>query len=239
MTGEVDLLSEIEAAVRAEWETEKLPLPLSALGSRLSDAAKLLVRAQNVSLRKFISDHLSDRIRLLTMRREGGGAVPLIETSDLSESDLEKAYAQRPRKSDVPRFFPVIWDAFRTPIPNGMKRYILTGANSRTESQDLSEEAPPPPEAIEIPADRVVSGSPVNNTIQEILAWSEKSKVPMQQISLPDRAEERARSEAYRIPRQPEQVRDLFALLSTEELSRISIPGDLFAIAIKRALDRR
>jgi hypothetical protein len=244
MTGEIDLIEEISSVASMEWEQAGLPLPLSAVGSRLSDGAKAIVRAQNISLRRYISEHISDRLRLLEMKRYGGGVVPRAAAENLSDIQLEDLYEKRPRKTDSPQFFQSVWRAFRTPLGEHDKRYLLVHEGRKTDYIDINEADESPTDGLEIVRD-VILPPPHSNpeTIEMILSWAKQNDVPSSLLAFADRptAAVSSRRDSPVMPRADSRsdFEGALAYLTAEELARISIPGDVFFAALKRATQRR
>lgn len=142
-----DLASEVDALVREWWSANEAPLLLSKLGSLLSRDAQIFARVQRIALKRFIGVELPDRLRLVSLPQHGGGVAPLPETSALSEKDLAEAleaYRRRQAAARVPRYHALIWDAFRTPLTEGRRRFVLIGNQDEIELQEIGSESEAP-----------------------------------------------------------------------------------------------
>lgn len=246
MPDEIDIGQEIVSVVLAEWVERKLPMPLSSVGSRISEAARVILRGQNITLRRFVADHLNDQIRLVPMRKQGGGVAPVAETATLSDSELEELYENRPQ-DDQPQFFPVVWKAFREPIPDGTVRYLVAPVGEKTGFRDVRVGGQAPIASYPIEPEYIVTKDAPNPnaaTVDSINKWRDCHGVSLDRLSYtrqdlsqvhhPDR---QVRS---RIPmRQSGDLSDILLILTPEELARIQIPADIVLAALRRSQGRR
>jgi hypothetical protein len=246
MPDEIDISEEILGVVQDEWARRTLPMPLSSVGSKISEAARVILRGQNITLRRYIADHLRDKIRLVPMVKQGGGVAPAVETATQSDSELEDLYQNRPQ-TDQPQFFPVVWKAFREPIAEGSGRYLTAPVGRKTGFRDVRTGGEAPPESYPIEPEYIVphdAPNPNATTVASINKWRESHGVPLERLAYtrqeqsylhePER-EVRARSSA----RHDGDLSEILLVLTPEELSRIQIPADIVLAALRRSQRRR
>lgn len=240
------LLSEIPAIVEREWQERQRPLLLSQLGGRLSDAAKLLVRSENVGLKRLIEEYLGSTLRLLPMPSHGGGVAPRLATEDLNDAEIENKYIS---SVQIPNYELAVFNAFRRHIPLGSRRFILleNGALPRTKDQDEGSDPPPFSHEIvkdDLPADdaggRVATRV---STHEAIMRWCEKHGIAAERlhhvprirfVDEPDRPSARNARSASRPSSDIDGIIFGLSVFTPSELARIQIPGDVLQAVLER-----
>jgi hypothetical protein len=246
MTSAMDLSRAIEHLVHGWWNEKQVPLLLSKLGSLLPSELQVWIRTERVALKRFIQEELSSRIRLLDFPRQGGGVVPFQETQGVSEKELEEAF-ERQRlahiENKIPRYHVLIWDAFRTPLIDGHRRFVRVGDNGEIEVKEIGSNSEPPTEKgwIEVTQEHLQHlseyGSPAPGEVDNaIKGWADGKFEP-------DKLFQRAREVQLRSPshsRNRTRVGSLESIVlglrgfTTDELARIQIPGDVLLSVLER-----
>lgn len=256
MSDTVDLDREILEVVQAEWRKNSSPLLLSALGYRISDAAKAVLRASNIPLTRYVQSHMKSELRLVSRAVEGLAAAPRHETANFTDEQLADLYTKSPPRERMPRYRPSVWYAFRIPIPSARRRFLILQEDGQTICKDLPPEAEPPMGAIEIAeadlaspenADELPSPEAVSNAIE---AWRTKQDLDRSKLLLPSgvgsagtlspantQNANRLLPESARRPTLADLAFGL-SVFTSEELARVQIPADVLANLLKRTRER-
>ena len=262
MSETVNLDQEIRDFVSDSWLNKGRPILLSALGGELSDAAKFVIRGLNAPLRRYIADHLQDSIRVVSMPARGDAAVPLEEAKPFTDAQLTQMYLAKSKEERPPRYLPAVWRAFRVPIPEGHKRFLMNQPGRTTRLREMDVASDNPEYAIEVRRqDLAVSDIhgelPTPEAVEKALAeWRRINNVPLEYLTISKDDPHPAitgvepaghNSRPATIPKpslKANSVRSFDALeaglsiLTKEELARISIPADILLSVLERIKTR-
>lgn len=250
MANSSELTEEILRIVADEWKHKGLPLLLSVLGARLSESAKNHVRANNIALKRFISENASDRTRLLRMERHGGGVAPLAETDGMSDDRLEAIFESAAPLRTMPRYKFRVWRAFSDAVPVGARRFLSILASGVVQVTDTMEA-----EHLE-GAHEVLSSDIVPDDIERyasarheaIVSWAARNGVDHSKLIMVRTPEVPGVQRSVSIVSQSDStpptssdaasasISRLLGLLTKDELARIQIPADLVLAVLERAI---
>ncbi len=146
-----DIGDHVVGLVEKRWNEHRSPLLLSLLGSFMDHDVYRRIKLDNVSLKSYLVQHISDRVRVI--HHKDNPSVTAVVPSHVAE-DEDILFRRIPRKSQShednnnPRFRPAFWAAFRKPLDDSATRHIRILEPIRF--FDLSSEDPTPINHIEI-----------------------------------------------------------------------------------------
>ncbi|HEX8583108.1 MAG TPA: hypothetical protein VF680_01700 [Allosphingosinicella sp.] len=248
------LLRELPEIVQREWRDSQRPMLLSQLGGRLSEAAKILVRTENVGLKRLIETHLSAELRLVPMPSQGGGVVPRAETEGMSDEELNSTYT---KAETVPNYEVEVFNAFKRHVSPGTRRFLILRPSELPLVRDQAEDQPAPESGYEIRSeDLAIIGEGASvatrvDTHHAIEAWCQRAEIdPKKLYRIPRLRTSNLVSEPTPIAsRRPPLARDAGAgelsglvqglnAFTQAELARIQIPGDVLLSLLERLRNR-
>lgn len=244
MTSVADLASDVEGIVRGWWTANQAPVLLSKLGSLLSENSQVLIRIEKLPLKRFIQDVLADRLRLVSLPRHGGGVAPLEETRGLSDDQLSEAFESQRRRqisNRIPRYNALIWDAFRTPLTEGRRRFVRVGLQGQIEVREIANEddALEGDGWIEVHQDNLPlsdGGPPSIREMDDAIRHWADGKIDTRRLLHVSTAP--SAGQVAQRPRPPMATLDSvivgLRVFTTEELARIQIPADVVLSLLER-----
>lgn len=223
-----DVKSQIRSAVNEWWSTHKKAYLLSALGIRLGPMNNWIRAHQGMRIRDFVVEHMYDELELIPNPEHPSiyGIVPKAAHLSGSSNELFDTQAQpRHMATRRPSYHPEFWSAFRLPLQEGKRRFILqTEEGCRVVEQD--EDVHPPASGVEIDRkwiiERGVTYSP-RDIYNAIDGWSKENNIDITKFTLAgldDPAASRLRISHSLLDR-------LLSTLSEDDLRRLTLPGDL------------
>jgi hypothetical protein len=237
----------IEQTVAAWWAEYRAPLLLSKLGGLIPSEIQKNLRLERIPLKRFIRDELEGRVRLLKMPRLGGGVSPWNETKGISEGDLERMFEERRRErleQRIPRYNALIWDAFRTPLLDGRRRFVRIGDAGEIELSEVGDDAEVPTGDgwIEVAQQDLGHVPPAGHPMARdmdgaIRRWAE-GKIEANKLVQP--TGEQPKSFQVRRGKENRSLSSLSTVISglegftNEELARIQIPADVLLSILRR-----
>jgi hypothetical protein len=250
-----ELTQEIVSAVNAEWNRAKSPLLISKLGlSGLSNEARAHLRDEKTPLKRFIKDKISDKIRIVTMPRQGGGVVPAAETTGMSDDEIcaryERTREPRTDRQMPPKFFPDVWAAFRDRMPDG--KIIVVSGVDRSEPELRSEvQGYEPAEneyviesfetAITVDADKYPTAAEIRKAI---VSWASKNHIPISTLmytpSSPNSLPSTIRSVKDARANRARDVGfiEILESLSKDQLAKLAFPGDVILSVLRHYVQK-
>lgn len=246
MSTVAEVAAQIEKTVGSWWATHHAPVLLSKLGALLPSDAQSFFRLERLPLKRFIEENLRAEIRLISFPRYGTAAVLSIDTAEQSDSELYQAFDSRraqavPRK---PRYDALIWEAFKTPLAEGRRRFLSVSEGGTVEVQETDSESGPEGDSwIEIAHEHLghldksgfISWDELDGAIRR---WSE-GKIDFERLLYrpkPKTNASVARS-SYRDSRAGTLESFIIGLrgFTPEELKRIQIPADVVLAFLERS----
>lgn len=249
MTNSSDLNDQIVQAVRSHWLKNQSPILLSDLGMVLDLAAKAKLKASELSLLQYLSENLSEEIRVLSLPKQRDVAAPRAETAELSDEDLSLLFFKN-REKPILWFRPDIFNAFRNLLNKGQDFIINTSNESvyiLNVYGDFTESSNPNTRRVNLmsigldaPLDHPASNRDVSNSIRK---WISDTEIPISRLLQSKSERQNSGRTSYEAPLSREsstknQLLGQFSPFTDEELRRIMIPADVVAAALRRANDR-
>jgi hypothetical protein len=197
-------------------------------------------------LKRFIEENLRADVRLVTLPRHGGAVIPLRDTADLSDDDLHNAFEEQRAKQSaarIPRYNSLIWDAFKTQLAEGRKRFVRVGKAGEVEVAEVAEgaEAPEGDGWIEVLQsdlpDRTDSAIPSPQEMDSaIRRWSEGKveSAHLHFVPSPRSALSHGTRQSRTRPGALESLMVGLRGFTPDELSRIQIPADVLVSFLER-----
>lgn len=238
----------VERIVTDWWKANEAPLLLSKLGSLLPIDVQRYLRVERVPLKRLIRDELEGRVRLLNMVQLGGGVVPVKETAQFSEEDLEQRFEVKRRErieERVPRYNAIIWDAFRTALLPDRRRFVRVGPNGEVELTEIGSNAEPPSgdgwiEVAHEHLEHIPAGGPPQSREMDgaIKQWA-KDRIDAALLLHPGKPKPRPSAakdfETAMVPKSISAIVNGLQGFTREELARIHIPADVMLAVLQRS----
>jgi hypothetical protein len=245
MSTVAEVATQIEKIVGSWWATHHAPLLLSKLGALLPPDTQSFFRLDRIPLKRFIEENLRSEVRLVSLPRFGAAAVPSVDTADASDSDLYHAFDSRRTQvvTRRPRYGALIWEAFKTPLADGRRRFIRVSDDNTVEVQETDVDAPEGDAWIEVASEDLghlsksgfVSGSELDEAIR---SWSE-GKIEVERLLYHPHSRSHASlsRHSYRDSGTGtlESVIGGLRVFTPEELKRIQIPADVVVALLERS----
>jgi hypothetical protein len=244
------LTGEIIEIASLGWQRLGKPVFLANLGGRLSKDAKIQLQSTGLPLKTFMEQHLSNRLRLISMGDTGDVVVPKgADTDRLTDEYLVGLHIKKPRLLS-PRLPPVrymagVWKAFELPMTS-QKRYIELRDGREAMCHNLDSEGVAPPGSIEVLPEDLPPADPYRNIaspphiFRAIRLWAEKHQIDTARLR---EAPERLSTESLLAPtantitsnnNAMERLRNFLEILEPDDLARINIPSEVLLRLLKR-----
>ncbi|MFD1613425.1 hypothetical protein ACFSCW_16615 [Sphingomonas tabacisoli] len=246
MGSHTELAAELEKAITNWWDAHQSPILLSKLGGLLSSDIQARIREEKVGLKRFLAEELP-QMRVLALGRHGGGVAPADKIDGQTDQEITANFEARRRRElvdRIPSYDRSVWQAFRTRIEDGVRRFLRVQKGEKVEALEVSPEESPPPgeEWIEItPADlqhltlAAPSARDIHNAIQ---SWARGRLDP----TLLERAPEIRSAYTSESPaRSFGRVGTLESVVvglkgfTRDELARIQVPADVLLSLLERS----
>lgn len=243
--------AELVSIISDVWQREHRPILLSAVGAKLSDAAKEFIRTHRISLKPYIRSYLP-QVRMFVISPGRDAAAPLADTAEYTDEQLSSFYKARvqisPRRS--PRFLREIWAAFITDIPQGHRRFVDVRKRPVV-SVDLPESSSQPDGWIEVSVSDQSTRDPLsgrrdNSTVgAAIRTWCAMHGLNATELIDPIGRIDEYRAPSGQMPASEKAIQTVtgkdhgallafLSSLSPSELIRISFSGDVLLSILVR-----